>query len=93
MRDILYIGQINKVSTITNLRKPLLPRCSDQARQKRLIARPKYWFASLGLYPFSVALAGIISSHFGPSIIFPISAAMMLGASAFGWFQREIREL
>src|SRR6266550_259502 len=44
-----------------------------------------FLFASLGLYPFSVALAGIVSSHFGPAILFPISAAMMLGASAFGW--------
>jgi MFS family permease len=52
-----------------------------------------FLFASLGLYPFSVALVGILSSHFGPAIIFPISAIMMVGASAFGWFQREIREL
>ena len=52
-----------------------------------------FLFASLGLYPFSVALAGILASHFGPAIIFPISAIMMLGASAFGWLQREIREL
>ena len=52
-----------------------------------------FLFASLGLYPFSVALAGIVSSHFGPAILFPISAAMMLGASAFGWLQHEIREL
>lgn len=52
-----------------------------------------FLFASLGLYPFSVAIAGILSSHFGPAIIFPISAIMMVGASAFGWFQKEIREL
>ena len=52
-----------------------------------------FLFASLGLYPFSVALVGILSSHFGPAIIFPISAIMMVGASAFGWFQKEIREL
>ena len=52
-----------------------------------------FLFASLGLYPFSVAIAGFLSSHFGPAIIFPISAIMMLGASAFGWFQKEIREL
>lgn len=52
-----------------------------------------FLFASLGLYPFSVALAGIVSSHFGPTILFPISAAMMLGASAFGWLHREIREM
>ena len=37
-----------------------------------------FLFASMGLYPFSVALAGIVSSHFGPAILFPISAAMML---------------
>jgi MFS family permease len=52
-----------------------------------------FLFASLGLYPFSVAIAGILSSRFGPAIIFPISAIMMVGASAFGWFQKEIREL
>src|SRR5579863_9981619 len=52
-----------------------------------------FLFASLGLYPFSVALAGVVSSHLGPTILFPISAAMMLGASAFGWLQREIRRL
>ncbi|HVB72487.1 MAG TPA: MFS transporter [Ktedonobacteraceae bacterium] len=49
--------------------------------------------ATLGLYPFSVALAGIISTHVGPQVLFPISGAMMLGAALFGWSQREIREL
>lgn len=52
-----------------------------------------FLFASLGLYPFSVALVGILSSHFGPAIIFPISAIMMIVASTFGWFQKEVRAL
>lgn len=49
--------------------------------------------ATLGLYPFSVALAGIVSTHLGPRILFPVSGAMMLGAALFGWMQREVREL
>lgn len=49
--------------------------------------------ATLGLYPFSVALAGVISTHLGPAILFPISGAMMLAAALFGWLQREVRQL
>ena len=52
-----------------------------------------FLFASLGLYPLSVALVGVVSSHVGPVILFPISGAMMLVAAAFGWLQRDIRKL
>ncbi|HEV2580044.1 MAG TPA: MFS transporter [Ktedonobacteraceae bacterium] len=52
-----------------------------------------FLFASLGLYPLSVALVGVLSSRIGPVIIFPISGAMMLLASAFGWLQRDVRQL
>lgn len=52
-----------------------------------------FLFASLGLYPLSVALVGVVSSHVGAVILFPISGAMMLGAAAFGWLQRDIRRL
>lgn len=50
-------------------------------------------FASLGLYPFSVALAGLLTTRFGPVSLFPLSGAMMLLAAIFGWLQREVREL
>ena len=50
-------------------------------------------FASLGLYPFSVALAGWLTTHFGPTLLFPLSGAMMLVAAVFGWSQRAVREL
>ncbi len=49
--------------------------------------------ATLGLYPFSVALAGIISARIGPQVLFPVSGAMMLGAALFGLMQHEIRKL
>jgi len=52
-----------------------------------------FLFASLGLYPLSVALVGALTSRFGPVLLFPISGAMMLGAAAFGWLQREVRKL
>jgi MFS family permease len=49
--------------------------------------------ATLGLYPFSVALAGIVSTHAGPLILFPISGTLMLLAALFGLSQKEIRRL
>lgn len=49
--------------------------------------------ATLGLYPFSVAIAGVLTSRLGPAILFPISGAMMLAAALFGWLQREVRKL
>ncbi|HXZ04291.1 MAG TPA: hypothetical protein VEH81_05620 [Ktedonobacteraceae bacterium] len=35
----------------------------------------------------------MLSSRFGPAIVFPISAIMMIAASIFGWFQKEVRAL
>lgn len=49
--------------------------------------------ATLGLYPFSVALAGVVSTHAGPQILFPVSGALMLLAALFGLSQKEIRHL
>lgn len=49
--------------------------------------------ATLGLYPISVALAGVVSTHAGPQILFPISGALMLLAAFFGLSQKEIRKL
>lgn len=48
--------------------------------------------ATLGLYPFSVALVGVVATHIGPQILFPISGAMMLCAALFGLSQRDVRE-
>jgi MFS family permease len=50
-------------------------------------------FASLGLYPFSVALAGLLTTRFGPALLFPLSGTMMVIAAVFGWLQREVRDL
>jgi len=52
-----------------------------------------FMVASLGLYPFSVALAGFVTVYFGPVIFFPISSSLMLIAAIFGILQREIRKL
>lgn len=49
--------------------------------------------ATLGLYPFSVAIAGVLTARLGPAMLFPISGAMMLAAALFGWLQREVRKL
>lgn len=67
----------------------------QQQSPRRLLGRVMavLMVASLGLYPFSVALAGFISTHLGPAILFPLSGAMMLIAGLFGLSQKEIRQL
>jgi MFS family permease len=50
-------------------------------------------FASLALYPISVAIAGVLTAHLGPVLLFPLSGAMMLVAALFGWSQSEVRKL
>lgn len=67
----------------------------QQQSPRRLLGRVMavLMVASLGLYPFSVALAGFISTYFGPTILFPLSGAMMLIAALFGLSQRAIRAL
>ena len=40
-----------------------------------------------------ISTIGALTSRFGPVILFPVSGAMMLGTSAFGWLQREVRKL
>lgn len=50
-------------------------------------------FASLGSYPISVLLAGILVAHTGPAIMFPISAAFLTAGALYGLARREIRKL
>jgi len=49
--------------------------------------------ANLGVYPLSVALAGLVTTHFGPTLIFVATGALMALASLFGWLQPEMRKL
>lgn len=50
-------------------------------------------FASLGTYPISVALGGVLTNQFGPAILFPFSGALLLLALLFGLAQKELRNL
>lgn len=50
-------------------------------------------FTSFGAYPISVALAGVLTSQLGPTILFPFSGLMLGLAVLLGLAQRELREL
>jgi len=50
-------------------------------------------FCSFGLYPLSVALAGVLSNQFNPAILFPITGLVMGLVMLFGMTQRALREL
>lgn len=47
-------------------------------------------FASLALYPISVAVAGTIATRSGPAVLFPITGIAIACAVAFGLSQRAI---
>ena len=48
-------------------------------------------FGSLGVYPLSVALAGVLTDHLGPAIVFPVSGLLL--ALVIGMTQRALREI
>lgn len=50
-------------------------------------------FSSLGLYPVSTALAGVLGNHFGPAILFPFAGLVLAVVMLFGMTQKVLREL
>lgn len=50
-------------------------------------------FGSFGTYPISVALAGVLTNHFGPVILFPFSGLLLFLAIVLGIAQKELRDL
>jgi MFS family permease len=50
-------------------------------------------FGSFGVYPLSVALAGVLSNQLGPASFFPISGLLLALAMVFGMTQRALREI
>lgn len=49
-------------------------------------------FAAMGTYPLSSAIVGILSSRFGPTILFPLGGLLLLLATLFGATQKAMRE-
>lgn len=50
-------------------------------------------FGTFGMYPFSAALAGVLSNQFGPAILFPLSGLLLALIMLFGLTQRVVRVL
>jgi|SRR5581483_173910 len=50
-------------------------------------------FGTVGAYPISVALGGVLTTQFGPVILFPFSGLLLALTMFFGIAQREVREL
>ncbi|GLV55403.1 MFS transporter [Dictyobacter sp. S3.2.2.5] len=50
-------------------------------------------FSSLGLYPVSTALAGVLANHLGPAILFPFAGLVLAATMLFGMTQKVLREL
>lgn len=50
-------------------------------------------FGSFGMYPLSVALAGVLSNQFGPAILFPFSGLVLGLLMLFGMTQKALRKI
>jgi MFS family permease len=50
-------------------------------------------FGSFGVYPLSVALAGVLSNQLGPASFFPFSGLLLALAMLLGMTQRALREI
>jgi hypothetical protein len=50
-------------------------------------------FGSFGVYPLSVALAGVLSTELGPSIFFPGSSLLLALAMLLSMTQQALREV
>ena len=50
-------------------------------------------FSSLGLYPVSTTLAGVLATHFGPASLFPLAGLVLAAVMLFGMTQHVVREL
>jgi len=50
-------------------------------------------FGSFGVYPLSVALAGMLSDLLGPTIFFPFSGLLLALAMVVGITQRALRAI
>jgi MFS family permease len=50
-------------------------------------------FGSFGVYPLSVALAGVLSNQLGPAIFFPLGGLLLALAMLIGMTQRALREI
>lgn len=49
--------------------------------------------SSSGMYPLSVAVAGVLSNQFGPAILFPFCGLLLALVMLFGMTQRVFREI
>jgi predicted MFS family arabinose efflux permease len=49
--------------------------------------------ANVSVYPLSVALAGLVTTRFGPLVLFLATGGLLALASLFGWLEPEMRKL
>ena len=89
MACMLIGGVANSVITV------LLFTAIQLAIPRQLMGRVMglLMFSSFGLYPLSVALAGVLSNQFGPAILFPFGGLLLGLVMVFGMTQRALREL
>jgi len=86
----MFLGGVT--NSITNV---LLLTVMQLSLPQHLMGRIMGLFvlAAFGSFPISVVLAGMLTNHFGPAILFPFSGLALILAISLGLTRRELREL
>jgi DHA3 family tetracycline resistance protein-like MFS transporter len=82
---------VGTTSTVTNV---LVITILQQDTPRQLLGRVMgaIMFAALGLFPLSVAVAGVVVSHYGSRVVFLTTGALLFAAFTFGFSRPEIRQ-
>ena len=81
-------GATNGLGNVTFL--TVLQKWAPQALLGRVMSA--LMFCAFGSFPLSVAIAGVLVRHIGPSLFFPVAGAVLAVAILGGLTQREFRE-
>lgn len=86
---MLVAGAANSITNI------LLLTAVQQTMPRHLLGRIMglLMFGSFGIYPVSAALAGVLSNHFGPTILFLFGGLLLGLVMLFGITQKALRQL
>ena len=86
---LLVMGVANSITNVFFI--TLIQQTLPRALMGRVMGL--LMLGSLGSYPVSVLLTGILVTHTGPTLMFPLCAIFLSAGALFGLARREIREM
>ena len=85
---LFVMGAANGLGNVTFL--TVMQKWAPPALLGRLMSA--IMLCAFGSFPLSVAIAGVLVGHLGPSLFFPVAGGLVAAAILYGLAQREFRD-